>query len=136
MTVTISVRYEGGLRCTARHGPSDTALTTDAPVDNQGRGESFSPTDLVATAFATCTMTIMGIVAERDGLPVTGIAAEVEKHMAADPRRIAALPLTLRVSGPLDEAQRSALETAARGCPVCHSLSPDIRCEIRFEYDG
>ena len=133
--VTITARYEGQLRCSAQHGPSDAALTTDAPVDNHGRGEAFSPTDLVATAFMTCTMTIMGIVAEREGIALEGMTGRVEKVMVADPkRRIGALPLTITVPGPLTADQRTKLENAARACPVCVSLHPDVDRSITFEY--
>ncbi|MFM7109189.1 MAG: OsmC family protein, partial [Planctomycetaceae bacterium] len=90
--VKISTSYEGGLRCRATHGPSGTTLVTDAPVDNHGKGESFSPTDLVATAFGACMMTVMGIVAERHGVNLAGMTVETEKVMTAQPpRRIAAL---------------------------------------------
>src|SRR5262245_16249532 len=85
--VTVEDFYEGDLRCTAKHGPSGAELRTDAPKDNQGRGESFSPTDLVATALGTCMLTTMGIVAKRHGWPLEGGHARVEKHMIADPHR-------------------------------------------------
>lgn len=135
--VTITARYEGQLRCSAQHGPSDARVTTDAPVDNHGRGEAFSPTDLVATAFLTCTMTIMGLVAEREGIPLEGMTGEVEKNMATAPvRRIASLPLTIRVPGALTTAQRQQLEDAATQCPVCVSLHPDVERSIRFVYEG
>ncbi len=132
--VTIDARYEGTLRCTARHGPSGAALTTDAPVDNHGRGEAFSPTDLLATALATCAMTIMGIVAQREGIDLAGMTARVDKHMAADPRRVSALPVTFRIPTALDERQRATLEAAARGCPVARSLHADLTQTLRFEY--
>ncbi|MFZ9621510.1 MAG: OsmC family protein, partial [Prochlorococcaceae cyanobacterium] len=89
---TITSRYDGALRCRASHGPSGSTLETDAPTDNQGQGERFSPTDLVATALSTCILTIMGIVAERHGWSLEGASARVEKTMSVEPpRRIALL---------------------------------------------
>ena len=131
--VEIAARYEGTLRCVARHGPSGVAITTDAPVDNQGKGASFSPTDLVATALLTCAMTTMGIVAQRMGFDVDGMTGEVRKGMAADPRRIAELPVVIALPGHLDDRQRELLEATARGCPVAVSLHPDIAAGMTFE---
>jgi uncharacterized OsmC-like protein len=92
MAVSITVDYTGGLRCSATHGPSKNTLITDAPVDNHGKGESFSPTDLVATALATCMATVIGIKAQQKNLDVTGMKVSVEKHMSEDsPRRIVRL---------------------------------------------
>ncbi len=106
--VTISVVYQGDLRTQASHGPSHSTLVTDAPVDNQGKGASFSPTDLVATALATCMLTTMGIVAKRHGWVLDGATATVEKHMVADPeRRIGRLPVTIRVPHEFGEKERT-----------------------------
>jgi putative redox protein len=132
--VTITTVYEGSLRCTATHGPSSTTLSTDAPKDNQGRGESFSPTDLVATALATCALTIMAMAARREGVSVDGATATVQKSMAADPRRISALTLHISVPGRLTAAQKKVLEDAARHCPVYRSIHPDIDAPCRFSY--
>lgn len=135
--VKITARYTGSLGCHAVHGPSGTTIETDAPVDNGGRGESFSPTDLVATALGTCVMTICGLVAQRHGINLDGMMVEVEKCMAAEPvRRIAALPTTVRIPAAAitDPSDRSRVEAAARKCPVHASLHPDIDAEIRFEY--
>src|SRR6187455_1534495 len=116
--VEIRVRYEGELHCVAVHGPSGASFSTDAPVDNQGRGESFSPTDLVATALGTCMLTTMGLVAERHGWPLQGARAQVEKHMVADPeRRIAKLAVVLSIPGQHEDKVRAALERAALTCP-------------------
>ena len=131
--VTIAATYEGTLRCVARHGPSGVTLTTDAPVDNQGRGASFSPTDLVATALMTCAMTIMGIAAQREGIDLDGMTAEVTKGMAANPRRIASLPILFRMPGHLTPDQLALLEEAAHTCPVAHSVHPDIAAAMTFE---
>lgn len=131
--VKIQIRYEGDLRCHATHGPSSVTLSTDAPVDNQGRGESFSPTDLVATALGTCMLTIMGIVARRHGWDLSGATVEVEKGMVAAPvRRIGSLAVVIRVPAELDSKAQAALETAAHTCPVHKSLHPEIQIPVRF----
>ncbi|QDV71172.1 OsmC-like protein [Rosistilla carotiformis] len=133
--VEIQVEYQGGLRCQAVHGPSGCQLSTDAPVDNQGRGESFSPTDLVATALGTCVSTIMGIYADRHDLNLTGMKVRIEKHMSADlPRRIMRLPVEIRLPITLDERHRTAIEAAARLCPVHQSLRADIEAPLVFIY--
>jgi len=135
--VNVTSTYEGGLRCRAVHGPSGTTLVTDAPVDNHGKGESFSPTDLVATALGACMMTIMGIVAERHGLDLTGMTAETEKVMTATPpRRIASLRTRITVPLPADHPQRQPLEQAAHTCPVHKSLHPEIDAAIEFVWRG
>src|SRR5690348_3988504 len=96
--VEITATYEGQLHCNAKHGPSGSTLSTDAPKDNMGKGESFSPTDLVATALGTCMLTTMGIVAQRHNLDMTGATVRVEKHMTTSgPRKIARLPVEIRI---------------------------------------
>ena len=133
--VEINVEYQGQLHCEAVHGPSQCKLSTDAPVDNHGRGESFSPTDLVATALGTCVATIMGIYADRHDIDLTGLKVRVEKHMSTDlPRRIARLPVEIRVPVALDEKHRKAIETAAGHCPVHQSLRADIDATLTFNY--
>jgi len=135
--VKISVRYEGQLHCSAVHGPSGAKLETDAPVDNEGKGESFSPTDLVATALAACMATIMGIAAKRHSIPLEGMEILTTKEMSADsPRRIVALKskITVPLSG--DHPQRKLLEAAALGCPVHHSLDPRIEKPVEFVWRG
>ena len=135
--VHLSSVYEGGLRCRATHAPSGTSLVTDAPVDNHGKGESFSPTDLVATALGACMMTIMGIVAERHGVNLVGMTAETVKEMTKEPpRRIASLRTRLTIPLPADHPQRAALEQAARTCPVHKSLHPEIDAAIEFVWAG
>ena len=135
--VTLSSVYEGGLRCRGTHGPSGTTLVTDAPVDNHGKGESFSPTDLVATALGACMMTILGIVAERHGLDVVGMKAETVKEMTqTPPRRIASLRTRLTIPLPADHPRRAALEEAAHTCPVHKSLHPDSDAAIEFIWAG
>src|SRR5262249_43252270 len=109
--VEITASYEGQLRCRATHGPSKNELITDAPADNMGKGEAFSPTDLVATALATCIATTMGIVAKRKGLELPPCRVRVEKHMSADaPRRIVRLPTTVWLPLASDHAERGLLE--------------------------
>lgn len=133
--VDIHVRYNGGLRCEAVHGPSGARLTTDAPVDNHGRGESFSPSDLVATALGACMLTIMGIVAERHGWDMSGASARVKKEMVTAPvRRIGRLTVVIAVPGVADPAAQEALRRAALSCPVHQSLRAEIELPIEFEF--
>jgi putative redox protein len=134
MATTITARYDGDLSCTATHGPSRATLRTDAPVDNEGQGRLFSPTDLVGTALGTCMLTIMGIVARRNGIRMEGATVKVEKHMSQNPRRIGRLPVEITVPGKLTAEQRQKLEAAARGCPVHASLHPGIESQITFVY--
>lgn len=137
MAVSISVEYEGGLRCRATHGPSQNQVITDAPVDNHGKGESFSPTDLVATALATCMATVIGIKAQQKGYDIAGMKVSVEKHMSADsPRRIVGLPITIEIPLPEDHPDRKLLEATALGCPVHHSVHPDIEKPVTFVWGG
>jgi uncharacterized OsmC-like protein len=110
-------------------------LITDAPVDNHGKGESFSPTDLMATAYGACMTTIMGIVAKRDGIQLAGLRLAIEKHMtAAPPRRIAKLVLRFSMPAGLTPADRIKLEAAARACPVALSTSAEVQIEVSFGY--
>ena len=133
--VEIKIKYEDQLHCSATHGPSGTVLTTDAPKDNMGKGESFSPTDLVATALGTCIVTTMGIVAQRNNLDISGTTVRVEKHMTTTPpRRIAEMPVEIHVPHSLSEADRARLESAAHKCPVHASLHPDVKAPIIFKW--
>jgi putative redox protein len=133
MSVQIDVTYEGALRCRATHGPSGMTLLSDAPVDNCGKGESFSPTDLVATALGNCMLTVMGIFAERHQLDLTGATARVLKEMSATaPRRIVKLTCEVNVPLPGDHPLREALERAALTCPVHQSLHPEMEKPIQF----
>jgi len=135
--VNIEINYQGQLRCSATHGPSGCEIATDAPVDNHGRGESFSPTDLVATALSSCIATIMGIYANKHDIDLTGLKIEVEKHMSTDsPRRIVRLPLTIRMPASIGEDHRAALEKVAAHCPVHHSILPDIEVPVEIRYDA
>lgn len=133
--VEVRIEYEGDLRCRATHGPSGATLATDAPVDNMGKGEAFSPTDLLATALGTCMMTIMGIAARHMNVDLTGATATVAKEMSsAGPRRIARLPVTIRVPAKLTEEQKQKLQNAALTCPVHKSLHPDVQSPVEFQW--
>ena len=134
MGVAMRGTYTGGLRMRLTHGPSGTEIATAAPVDNEGDGSSFSPTDLLAVSLGACMVTTMAIVARREGIPFEGAAFRLEKEMAGDPRRVAAVPVVVTLPAALTEAQRGRLERVGLACPVARSLHPDVRLETRFEY--
>ena len=130
---TIDSRYEGALRCHSSHGPSGSVLETDAPTDNQGKGERFSPTDLVATALSTCILTILGIVADRHGWSLQGATARVQKTMGAEaPRRIALLEVWISLPAGLSEQQRDALRRVGESCPVKLSLEGAVPMRLHW----
>ncbi len=135
--MTSTVIYAGELRTVATHLQSGSVIETDAPVDNQGKGERFSPTDLLATSLGTCMATIMGIKARDLGVDLKGMKISVQKHMKADPRRVGGIelsfefPETLRV----DDKQKTILERAAHTCPVIYSLHPDIEVKVEFNWN-
>jgi len=132
---TATARYAGHLRTEATHTASGNVIQTDAPVDNHGRGEAFSPTDLVSTALGSCMMTVIGIVAERHSWDLVGSTFAVLKHMSAEaPRRIAQIDVTFTLPATLAPQERILLERAAHTCPVGLSLHPDVRQNIAFEY--
>jgi putative redox protein len=131
--MTSKVTYLGDLRTEAVHLQSGTVIITDAPTDNQGKGEAFSPTDLCATSLASCMMTIMGISARNHGIDIDGTTAEIHKIMAANPRRIGAVEIRLTLPDrPYSERERQLLETAGRTCPVALSLGPGVEQRIEF----
>ena len=133
--VAIQVEYQGDLHCKAVHGPSGTELNTDAPKDNQGRGESFSPTDLVATALGTCMLTVMGIMARTLEIDIAGTTATVEKEMTASaPRMIKSLAVKIHVPHSVTPENQLKLERAAHTCPVHKSLHPDVQTPIEFTW--
>jgi uncharacterized OsmC-like protein len=133
--VEIKLSYEGDLHCSAVHTPSGNVLVTDAPVDNNGRGQAFSPTDLVATALASCMATVIGIVARRKEIDLAGMKVNVRKFMSEDqPRRISRLELDLEIPLPANHPERRLLESAARGCPVHHSIHPDIDVVMNWKW--
>jgi putative redox protein len=132
----IEATYEGELRNQAVHLASKSQIQTDAPVDNQGKGESFSPTDLVCAALATCGMTIMGIVAQREDIDLRGLQMSVTKVMADNPRRIARIVVDYRLPDgvSLSPQQAQKLKNAALSCPVAKSLHPDIEQIMNFDF--
>lgn len=133
--VTMTVQYAGDLHCTAIHGPSGRTLETDAPVDNQGRGESFSPTDLVAAALAACMATVMGICARRKGIDLAGMKITVGKEMTqTPPRRIARVNIEIWM--PAGVVQDPDFEKAAMTCPVIESMHPDIEKPVVFHWES
>ena len=136
MAVEITGTYTGNLKMQLRHGPSGALLGTAAPVDNQGDGSSFSPTDLVAAAMGACMVTTMGIVAARHGIDIAGTRFRVEKHMTSEgPRRIAALPVTIHAPAEWTAEQRQLMERTAHTCPVHRSLIPEVEKQVTFVYD-
>lgn len=135
--VKISINYAGELRCNATHKPSGQTLSTDAPLDNNGKGETFSPTDLVATALGNCMATIMGIVAQRKNIDLTGLNLTVEKQMSQDiPRRIAKLPMTIEIPLAENSKYKDLMINAALTCPVHQSLHPTIEIPITWIWNG
>jgi putative redox protein len=131
--VRIETEYQDNLHCTSVHTPSKTELSTDAPVDNQGRGESFSPTDLIATSLGTCMLTTMGIVARTLDVDITGATAIVEKEMTSTPpRKVNRLTVAIRVPRKTSPENQQRLENAAHTCPVKRSIHPDIETPIEF----
>lgn len=131
--VSIAIEYEGDLHCRAVHCPSGTVLMTDAPADNSGKAESFSPTDLVASALGTCILTVMATKAHSLGIDIRGATAIVEKEMAKGPRKISRLATTVRLPRhQVEQRQRQRLERAAFTCPVHKSMSPEVDMPIMF----
>ena len=131
--VRIDATYDGNLRCTAIHGPSGKQLITDAPVDNMGKGESFSPTDLLATSMLTCIMTIVAIRADSKEIDVSGMTGSVEKTMASGPRRVAKLEVVVNLPSGLDVEDRAWLITEGCNCPVCVSVSESMEVDVTFQ---
>lgn len=133
--VQMQINYQGELRCVARHEPSGTEILTDAPVDNQGKGEAFSPTDLAATALASCMLTIMGIAAQNRGIDLKGASASIGKAMTSSPpRRIQKLDVVITVPIPEDHESVALLKEAALNCPVFLSLHPEIEKDVVFKF--
>jgi putative redox protein len=135
--VNISIKYTGDLHCDAVHGPSKSKIATDAPTDNKGKGEAFSPTDLVATALGTCMSTTMGIKAAELGVDLRGMIVSVKKEMSKDaPRRIVGLPSEVHILLPENSPHREVLEQTALNCPVHKSLPPEINRPTKFYWEG
>ena len=132
---TIKSSYLGNLRTESEHLQSGTQLLTDAPVDNNGKGEKFSPTDLVASALGSCMVTIMGIVANRDSVSLDGLTWEVTKIMQSSPRKISEIIVEFHWENPVeDEAMLQKLKNAAKTCPVALSLDPEIKQTLKFDF--
>ncbi|PNK60236.1 OsmC family protein [Psychrobacter sp. FDAARGOS_221] len=131
---TSTVTYQGNLRTQALHLQSNNQIITDAPTDNHGKGEAFSPTDLLATSLASCMLTIIGIKAADMAIDVVGTKADVTKVMAADPRRVNEIKVTIEFQQDFDERTKKILEAAALTCPVAKSIHPDINQDIHFNY--
>ena len=132
--MTSKVTYLGDLRTSSIHIQSGTEILSDAPIDNNGKGEAFSPTDTVANGLATCMMTIMGIKARDLGIDLTGTTAEVVKIMNAEPRRIGAIEIVFEIQGTDDQKIKTILERAGMTCPVFLSLHPDVEKRITFNW--
>ena len=131
--MTSEVVYKGGLRTECKHLRSGSVIITDAPVDNHGKGESFSPTDLVATSLASCILTIIGIMAERKEIDIEGARAEVEKVMASDPRRISDIKIKIQMPAKsYTEQEKKLIEKTAAQCPVGNSIHPDLNQELEI----
>lgn len=126
------ITYTGELHCEAVHLKSGKSLVTDAPVDNNGKGEAFSPTDLMSTSLGLCMVTIMGIKARSMDLDLEGTEIEVEKVMASNPRRISEIGLTIRIPHRFGEETERVIEAAGRACPVAKSLHPDVVQSVQF----
>lgn len=135
--VEIKLSYEGDLHCSAIHLPSGNTLVTDAPLDNNGLGQAFSPTDLLATALGSCMATVIGILAKRKQLAVEGMTINVRKFMSEEaPRRVKRLELDLQIPLPGSHPDRKLFESAAHGCPVHHSIHPDIEVVMNWVWQA
>ena len=134
--VKCKMTYQGGLHCALQHEPSGATVCTDAPVDNHGKGESFSPTDLMCSAMAACMSTIMGIYAEQHQLDLKGTTIEVGKVMSANPRRIARIETEITIPLPPDTEHKQALEECVLGSPAMRSLHPDIEVPLVWHWVG
>ena len=132
--MTSKVEYKGNLRTEALHLKSNTRLITDAPVDNNGKGEAYSPTDLVATALASCALTVMGIKANSLGFDLEEASAEIEKIMAASPRRISEVKIEISLKQNCDDHTRKVLEQIALNCPVAKSLNSELKQTLSFNW--
>jgi uncharacterized OsmC-like protein len=131
---SFEIKYQGNLRTTATHLDSGSEISTDAPKDNHGLGETFSPTDMVCSALASCILTIMAIAVEKNGISIKGAKAMVKKTMGINPRRISKIDIELTFPRDYDERTKVILERAAHNCPVHHTLSDEVEKNINFIY--
>ena len=134
--MTANVIYKGSLRCEATHLQSGSMIETDAPTDNKGKGERFSPTDMLCVSLATCIITTMGIKGTDMDIDLTNTSVEVTKHMLPDPRRVAKIKVKLNMTSALklDEKDKTILERVGNNCPVTKSLHPDMQVEIQYNW--
>ncbi len=133
-TMTSSIIYLGELRTESTHLASGETVITDAPTDNHGKGQAFSPTDMVANNLATCMITVMGIFAQNSNISMEGTHAKVKKTMASDPRRISQIDIEIYLPKSIEERHRAKIESVGRNCPVAMSLHPDLVQNVRFIY--
>jgi putative redox protein len=133
--MTASITYQGNLRCEAVHLQSSSSIETDAPTDNRGKGERFSPTDLLCVSLATCMLTTMGIKAADMNVALTHSKADVTKHMANDPRRVAKIEVTISLPENINEKERLILERTGNNCPVTKSVHPDIELVLKYNWE-
>jgi putative redox protein len=136
MSYTSSIKYKGGLRTEATHLGSDSIICTDAPIDNNGKGALFSPTDLTATSLASCMLTVMGIAAASDGTQFDNVTASVKKIMASNPRRISEIHVTIECNHEWTEKEKNRMQRIAVNCPVAKSLHSNIKQVVDFSYTG
>ncbi len=134
--MTASIEYQGNLRCIAKHLQSGSSIETDAPIDNRGKGERFSPTDSLCVALATCIITTMGIKAADMEIDLTGTTADITKHMLPEPRRVAKIDviLHLKTVSVLDQKDKTILERVGNNCPVAKSLHPDLEINLQYHW--
>lgn len=133
--MTASITYAGNLRCEAVHVQSSSTIETDAPTDNRGKGDRFSPTDLLCVSLATCMLTTMGIKAADMNVDISQSKADVQKHMASDPRRVAKIEVTVSLPENTNEKERLILEKTGNNCPVAKSVHPDIELVLKYEWN-
>jgi uncharacterized OsmC-like protein len=132
---TATIEYLGGLRTKCKHSKSGVEIVTDAPVDNNGRGESFSPTDMLATSYVSCMLTIIGIYCDKNGLEFTTANAEMNKVMGSGPRRVERIEIFMDLSGNnWTEDQKEKIIQAAEACPVAKSVNDDMEIEIEYQF--
>jgi len=131
----ITIKYDGELRTTATHLQSGSTISTDAPTDNKGKGENFSPTDLFAVALGSCMLTIMGITSQTHGFNIKGSNIQINKIMGKNPRRVSHIKIIININGELTDKEKQLLIKAAKHCPVSKSIHPEIEEEVVFNFN-
>lgn len=134
MAIKIFGKYQGNLRCELTHSPSNSTINTDAPTDNNGKGENFSPTDLIASGLVSCMVTIISIRAKAKNITLGGISYTAVKHMQSSPRKIDKIEVTIEISKEISEENKKYLENEAKNCPVALSINPEIEQIVTFKY--